>query len=719
MAQWRQVSAPAVPILVSPSTIWLLLTTFCVVVALPSRAVEEGSARNGHHLEIHHAQTNTRVPAEILDLEKRSRMLRSRGEHKQALVLQEKVIAWVNVSLAANDPFRARSNFLLGQLLRALGRYDEALPHAIESARIYRTLALRSVFGPKSLFTVYNVSLAKSLRVISRIHKELGRYQDALSYAIESASICRSLTALAPMGTNRVDGGYQGDLFVSLKDLGNRYEDLGRYQEALASTEQSLTIVRVLAKSNPAYQADLGSALLDMGRRYSSLGRYQEALASTEQSLTIVRELAKSNPAHQADLGRALKDLAWRFSLLGRYQEALAPTKQSLAIFRELAKSNPSYQADLGGALYDLGWRYSPLRRYQEALAPTEQSLTIFRVLAKSNPAFQDDLAEALFALGRRYSSLGRYQKALASTEQSLAIFRVLAKSNPATQDRISTILGFHGFLNRRLGRPDLARRSYEDSLSIIQYQLSLAYDNRLQKRLQGIRRSLEEVKRDQLLRNLAARPLSLDFLATDPAAHLKRSVVKLVSSFHDGETETGTGFVVWRQGDRSLIATAAHVVRNEYDYGMATSIQAELFSGRKQPQPSGPLEMMLLNPRFEVILPPAASLPSAGDEPIVLEVRGLPPDIQPLQLSSSPAEGDLTVLGHPQNRGAWSIMPYDLLRVDDSMLILSGSLDYGGSGSPVLNSAGQVVGIAYESDSSIRITKAFTVKSLINQVRK
>jgi superkiller protein 3 len=235
---------------------------------------------------------------------------------------------------------------------------------------------------------------------------------------------------------------------------------------------------------------------------------------------------------------------------------------------------------------------------------------------------------------------------------------------------------------------------SYQESLKIIR---PLAEANRaFEEDLQRTLNNLEELKRQEGIR-MGDRVLGAADLTyiprADPTASVKRTVVRVLTTFagqKPGAGPSGTGFVVKRQGDRAWIATALHVVRNlSGDYGLATKVQAELFTG---PLPAG-----VLPPRLEVVLPSPQSLPAAGDDLVVLEVRGLPADVQPLPLTKAPPAGMVMVVGHPTDRPPWTVERFPILKSQDRHLWLEGRLDKGASGSPVLNGDGQVVGVAYE----------------------
>jgi superkiller protein 3 len=318
-------------------------------------------------------------------------------------------------------------------------------------------------------------------------------------------------------------------------------------------------------------------------------------------------------------------------------------------------------------ALNNLGNRYSELGRRQEALAPTEEAVRIRRELAKTNPAFLNDLAGSLNNLGLFQLALGQPEQARSAYAESIAIIRPLAANNPAFQQDLQRTLNNLEELNRK----------------------------------EGIRTGAKQV--------LGAADVSY-LPQNDPTTPVKRSVVRLWPTFAGKKTGIGllgTGFVVRREGDRAWIATALHVVRDPDDYGIATKVEAELFTG---PLPAG-----LLPPRLEVVRVQVPTAGEAGEDLIVLELRGLPPDVQPLPLSAAPPQGSLTVVGHPSGSDPWSVGRYPLLKATP-ILLLEGRLEQGASGSPVLTPAGQVVGLVYRSSGEgepVPLVYAYPARSI------
>jgi hypothetical protein len=338
----------------------------------------------------------------------------------------------------------------------------------------------------------------------------------------------------------------------------------------------------------------------------------------------------------------------------------------------------------------------SNLGRRQEALAPTEEALKIYRELAKTNPAFLPDLAMALNNLGVFLSEVGRRQEALAPTEEALKIYRELAKTNPAFLPDVAMALNNLGYRQLQLDQPEIARNAYEESIEILR---PLAASNpAFQDALQRSLNNLENLNRAEGIRTGAQKPLAAENISYlpkgDPLTPVKRSVVRLWPEFATGSGSGGTGFVVKRQGNRAWIATALHVVRDPKTFAVANKVEAEIYTG---PLPTG-----VLPPRLEVVLPPVASLRAEGDDLIILEIRGLPADVQSLPLSQALPDGVLQMVGHYPYERPWNVIPMSYLEAltepSSKELNFAGVVDSGASGAPVINGTREVVAVVRTS---------------------
>jgi len=80
----------------------------------------------------------------------------------------------------------------------------------------------------------------------------------------------------------------------------------------------------------------------------AGLGRQKDAVAATQEAVTLYRPLAQANPeAFGPRLAQALSNLSTLLSPLGRREEALAAAHEAVTIYQPLAQASPS--ADFRG----------------------------------------------------------------------------------------------------------------------------------------------------------------------------------------------------------------------------------------------------------------------------------------------------------------------------------------------------------------------------------
>ena len=306
---------------------------------------------------------------------------------------------------------------------------------------------------------------ATALNNLGIRYGELGRREDALAATEEAVSQCRQLAQARP-------DAFHSNLASALNNLGMTQSNLGRREDALAATEEAVTIRRQLAQARPdAFLPDLATALNNLGMMQGNLGRREDALAATEEAVTIRRQLAQTRPdAFLPELARALNNLGIRYGELGRREDALAATEEAVSQCRQLAQARPdAFLPELARALNNLGACFSNLGRREDALAATEEAVSQYRQLAQARPdAFLPDLASALNNLGIRYGNLGRREDALAATEEAVSHYRQLAQARPdAFLPDLATALNNLSVDLGNLGRREDALATTEEAVTI------------------------------------------------------------------------------------------------------------------------------------------------------------------------------------------------------------------------------------------------------------
>ena len=220
------------------------------------------------------------------------------------------------------------------------------------------------------------------------------------------------------------------------------YDNLGRYEQALATYEQALAI-----STEVGNRAVEGTTLANIGTVYLNLGRYEQALTTYEQALAISTEVGDRSVE-----GTTLNNIGGVYDNLGRNEQALAYYEQALAIRTEVGNRSGE-----GVTLHNIGSVYAGLGRNEQALATYEQALAISTEVGdrRGEGTILNNIAAV-------YDNLGRYEQALATYEQALAI-------STEVGDRAveGTTLNNIGWVYRNLGRYEQALATFEEALAI------------------------------------------------------------------------------------------------------------------------------------------------------------------------------------------------------------------------------------------------------------
>jgi tetratricopeptide (TPR) repeat protein len=184
------------------------------------------------------------------------------------------------------------------------------------------------------------------LNNLSNRLSDLGRREEALAAAVESADLYRALAAQRP-------DAFRPDLAMSLNTLANRLSALGRREEALAAAGEAVDAYRALAAQRPdAFRPDLARSLNNLATMLSDLGRHEEALAAAVESADLYRALVAQRPdAFRPDLARLLSVLGDCREAVGDLDGALRCDCESVACLAPYLVRWPDSYAGLMGAI--------------------------------------------------------------------------------------------------------------------------------------------------------------------------------------------------------------------------------------------------------------------------------------------------------------------------------------------------------------------------------
>jgi tetratricopeptide (TPR) repeat protein/uncharacterized membrane protein len=184
--------------------------------------------------------------------------------------------------------------------------------------------------------------------------------------------------ALTAAHIRQSEAGPDPYLANSYSDLGDLFEQMGKWDEALAAYEEAL---RIDPAETGAYQG--------LGIIYDHLGDPRMAISSYQQALIL-----QPHTAHLYSL------LGEAYIEIGRYDDALAAYEEALWI----DPAEVSAYQGLGNVYDHLGEPLMAIESYQQALI------------------LQPSAAHLHFLLGESYLKLGRFEEAVSAYEQALSM---------------------------------------------------------------------------------------------------------------------------------------------------------------------------------------------------------------------------------------------------------------------------------------------------------
>ena len=415
----------------------------------------------------------------------------------------------------------------------------------------------------------------------------------------------------------------------------------GETAESVGNNPQAETIWRKVLQLEP----NNGKAYNNLGNALRRQGKLPEALAAHQKAL----QLNPNDAEAYVGIGNVL-------NAQGKQEEALASHKKAIQLNPNLATA---YNG-LGIALYDQ-------KKLDEAVAAFQKAIELD---PKDATAYYN-LGFALYYENKLDEAISNYKTALSLPEDTSV--------TPTTA---------HTLANNALGLVFQQQEKFEEAIKHFDKAEELDPDYIYSSNNNIEARKLWTEKQNKL----ASVDSDIEFLPkNDPNLPVKRSVVLITAKFSNSQRqgiEVGTGVVIQRDANRTLILTNRHVIFDDNEQG--ENIQVEFFSS----PPPGKVRMRRNAKLFKMT--PTDKLDLA-----VLEITDkLPADIQPLSMSTTinPAM-PIQIIGHDAQRGkdkSWSVQSGKINVENQQLQISATALKPGYSGSPVIDSKNRLIGIVY-----------------------
>lgn len=451
----------------------------------------------------------------------------------------------------------------------------------------------------------------------------------------------------------------------------------GDAAESVGDNSQAETIWRKVLQLEP----NNGKAYNNLGNALRRQGKLEEALAAHQKALQLNKNDAEG------------------YVGIGNVQNAQGKLEEAIALYQKALQLNPNSAIaynNLGNVLYDQ-------KKLDTAVAAYEKAIQL-------NPNYAiayNNLGIALYEHNKLDAAVAAYQKAIqlnpkntgayynlgnALSEQKKLDAAVTAyqKALILPEDNFGTPASAHTLANNGLGLAFQEQGKLKEAIE--QFDKAEAIDpNYLYASNNNIEaRQLWKTKDDTQAKGIEDDRQWLP--KNDPTVPVKRSVVRITAEFSTRDRqgiEIGTGVVIKREDNRTLILTNRHVIFDGYDQGK--NIQVEFFST----PPSDRVRMRRDAKLFKMTTDKELDL-------AVLEISGkLPEDIQPLPISSSAINPKMPIriIGHSAQRGedkSWSMESGQISYQNQQLEISQAALTPGYSGSPVIDSQNKLLGIVF-----------------------
>ncbi|MEX0404965.1 CHAT domain-containing protein [Aquibium sp. LZ166] len=285
------------------------------------------------------------------------------------------------------------------------------------------------------------VKLADTLDQLAFIAANEQRFDDGAALRREEVAIRRN---------------HQPDslaLAIALDNLVFNLQALGEHEVSLKLLDEAIDLG---VRHDPETRQSAIASVIRRGISLNALGRYDEAIAAFEESLSWLETTEQSDPQN---LAVALDNFANLAQSLGRFAQAERIASRQVSLLRE---SQPD-SAFLASSLLRLAEARIRLSRYEAALAPIREARAM-RIRLEGD--MSAGVGETWNMEGQVYEGAKQYERSLAAYDEALS--RVRASVGENTID-FASALNNAAWARRFTGDLERSEREFQQSTAIIE----------------------------------------------------------------------------------------------------------------------------------------------------------------------------------------------------------------------------------------------------------
>ncbi|KAL8138848.1 hypothetical protein V2J09_004849 [Rumex salicifolius] len=395
----------------------------------------------------------------------------SLGRFEDAVPVLERAIKVPEVSRGADHALASFSGYMqlgdtysmLGQLDRSIECYKEGLKIQIQALgetdpRVAETCRYLAEAQVQAMQFDEAEKLSKQTLEIHRMHSAPASLEEAADRRL-MALICEAkgdyesaLEHLVLASMAMIANGQDNEVASIDVSIGNIYQSLCRFDEAVFSYQKALTVFKSSKGENHPSVAAVYIRLADL---YFKTGKLRESKSYCENALRIYNKPVPGTP--QEEIASGLSEVAAIYESVSEPEEAMKLLQRAL----KLLEDKPGQQNTIAGMEARMGVMHYMLGRYGEALISFEAAVAKLRASGERKSAFFGIL---LNQMGLACVQLFKIDEAAELFEEARAILE--QECGPCHQDTLGIYSNLAATYDA-LGRVD-------DSIEILEYVLKL-----------------------------------------------------------------------------------------------------------------------------------------------------------------------------------------------------------------------------------------------------
>lgn len=216
------------------------------------------------------------------------------GDYKNAVIYYEKNLTNDKTTYGVNHIYIGNDYFLIGECYSKIGKYDEAISNLKKALEIFESPKIQSAKSASETKTDAAKFASDTALELGNIYEALGEYKNALSYFKKERSI-----NLKIYGENHIKTSN------AYRDVGYMNYQCGSFQEAINEFTKAAKIRKLDAGENSLAFAE---SLIDLAGVYTATENYTNAIENLKRAEEIYTSLLQSDDVNFAYLYQNFAD---------------------------------------------------------------------------------------------------------------------------------------------------------------------------------------------------------------------------------------------------------------------------------------------------------------------------------------------------------------------------------------------------------------------------